>query len=468
MSFVSIAFVAFVVTVFVLYWFVFKSARWQNVLLVVASLVFYGWADWQCVALLMLTAVVTYASARGMTAASSRPVRRALATGNTLINLGILGLFKYFNFFADNFTSLFHLLGMRADVVTLHLLLPVGISFYTFQAIGYTIDVYRRQTDCEHNPVTFMAFLSFFPQLVAGPIERASHLLPQMQRPRTFDYGQAADGMRQMLWGYAKKVIVADSCGQIVDQVWGDVSHTGSVQLLVTGVLFAIQIYGDFSGYSDIAIGCAKLFGIKLSHNFAYPFFACDMRQVWRRWHISLMSWFKDYVYIPLGGSRCQSAWRNHLNLLVVFLLSGLWHGANWTFVLWGGYNALLVMLSPRRPLFSGSAGRLVATVVTFLLFALGFVIFRAPDVHQLGDYMIQMCSGTSGIVYGWHAMAYSALMLLVEWFNRHQQHGLQMAGRGIMRYRACRWLLYYALAMIVIAFYLTANHQTAFIYFRF
>lgn len=465
MSFISIAFVTFLPIVFALYWLLAHVPRWQNALLLFASLFFYGWSDWRCVSLLLVTAVTAYAC--GMVLDKAPAHRKAVLALGIAINLGILCVFKYYNFFAQNVSAALHALGMHPDFVTLNLVLPVGISFYTFQAIGYITDVYRSSIKPERNIVTFTTFLSFFPQLVAGPIERASHLLPQLHAGRRFNRSHAVDGMRQMLWGYVKKVVVADSCGMIVDQVWNNIDGNGSLQLLIAALLFALQIYCDFSGYSDIAIGCARLFGISLSRNFAYPFFATDMRELWRRWHISLMQWFRDYVYIPLGGNRTGHTAHNQFNLFIVFLLSGLWHGAGWTFALWGIYNAMWVMLTPRNFKIK-SQWRPLAMMMTTLIFSIGFIAFRAPDLASLMRYMTHIFACVSGPVYGWHALSYCALALLTEWVMRSRQHGLQLAGHGLMRHRVCRWTLYYLLTLTVIVFFLTARQQTTFIYFRF
>lgn len=345
MSFTSLQFLFFLPLVFSLYWMLRRSVRWQNLLLVVASYVFYGWWDWRFLGLIALTTAASFASGLLLEYYEGHERRRRWITAsNIALNLGILALFKYYNFFADNFAALLLALGLHADLPTLRLILPVGISFYTFQALSYTIDVHRRQLRATRDAVAFFAYISFFPQLVAGPIERATHLLPQMLRARTFKYEAAVDGLRQMLWGFAKKMLVADSCALAVDIIWQSPAEQSALVLAVGAVLFSIQIYGDFSGYSDIAVGCARLFGIQLMQNFRTPYFATSVRDFWRRWHISLMTWLRDYVYIPLGGNRC-SPLRHTLNTLTTFLLSGLWHGAAWTYVLWGLYHGVLVSL---------------------------------------------------------------------------------------------------------------------------
>lgn len=357
----------------------------------------------------------------------------------------------------------------------------MGISFYTFQALSYSIDVYRRKLPASHSIIDVMAFISFFPQLVAGPIERATSLLPQIQKPRHFSAATATTGMRQMLWGLFKKMIVADSCGLIVDRIWTDIPEHHGFALLLAMVLFAFQIYADFSGYSDIAIGCARLFGIKLTTNFKVPYFSRSIREFWRRWHVTLMNWFTEYVYFPLGGSRKGKA-RTVLNTIIVFALSGLWHGANWTFVLWGLYNAFLFI-----PLIITGKGRYKDTIAhgrhwpslkelglmlaTFTLSALGLSLFRAPSLHDFITFITTMLSPSILQVGFGHeirlALAYCALMMLVEWLTRERRFGLDFGDSpsGILRYRWVRWMIYVTLyAYIVIMSGLHSN----FIYFQF
>lgn len=469
MSFVSVTFVVFLVAVFGLYWALGgKRRQWQNALLLVASLVFYGWVEWQLTGLLLLAGLSSWAAGRVIGHAPDKPSASLAFWSAIVLNLGILGLFKYFNFFADNFAAVFTAMGWRVDAVTLRLVLPVGISFYTFQAVAYVVDVRRRTVEACRNVIDYLAFLCFFPQLVAGPIERATSLLPQMRTRRTFDSALAVDGLRQMLWGFVKKVVVADSCGVIVDQVWHNPAAAGMPQLWLASLLFAMQIYADFSGYSDIAIGCGKLFGIRLRRNFDTPFFATNMARLWRRWHMSLMEWFRDYVYIPLGGSR-HGQIRRAVNILIVFLLSGLWHGAAWTFVLWGLFNGVLVLLSKRAKQSSADfrAADLLLMFVTTMLFALTFVAFRAPSTVEAFRYYHLMLTPSWVMPYGWHALAYAMAMLAVEWVSRRRAHGLQIIGHGALAYAPVRWLMYYALVMTVIVFYLSSE-QVAFIYFRF
>lgn len=395
---------------------------------------------------------------------------------NIVINLAILFFFKYYDFFIESFCGLLNSLGIDANWSLLHLILPVGISFYTFQALSYTIDVYRGKMQATHDVMAFLAFLSFFPQLVAGPIERASSLLPQFLRKRGFEYADAVDGLRQILWGLFKKVVVADNCALIVNDIFSCYrDHTG-IELFLAAILFSFQIYGDFSGYSDIAIGTAKLFGIKLTRNFNVPYFSRNIAEFWKRWHITLNTWFVDYVYIPLGGSRCAK-WKVIRNTFVIFLLSGLWHGANWTFICWGLFHALLFV--PLLVLGKSKQGkdvvaesRFLPTVkeviqmsVTFLLVVLGWIIFRAESIAQLQDYMTYMVTGHWLMVptFGKTAFLYALVMIAIEWIHRKKDHGLQLCVSRIPVWG--RFLIYYA---IVAAIVFCRGAESQFIYFQF
>ena len=512
MLFNSFEYLIFLPIVFLLYWFVFDYALrsckhqllWQNLFVVIASYIFYGWWDWRFLILIAITTFLSFLSGIGIEKAPTQRGKKAVMMANIVVNLGILGVYKYYDFFAREFAELF---GIESDFLLLHLILPVGISFYTFQALSYSIDVYRKQIEPTHDIVAFTAFLSFFPQLVAGPIERATNLLPQFQKKRTFDYAQAVDGMRQILWGLFKKIVVADNCAVYVDQVFGDIgAHSGST-LLLAAVLFTFQIYGDFSGYSDIAIGTAKLFGIKLMRNFNVPYFSRDIAEFWRRWHISLTTWFRDYVYIPLGGSRPEVPARLKArgerlearytkaiairNTFVIFLLSGFWHGANWTFVLWGAYHALLfvpllVMNKNRRyrdtvATITLSDGTIKAKwlpsikeagqmLFTFALVLFGLIIFRAESIGQVGTIISTIVSDTTLSVpmlisqyYYIPLFVAIIVMLLFEWFTRNRLHGLEIT---CIPYRWLRWGVY---MLIILALFFSVKTDTPqFIYFQF
>lgn len=369
MQFNSLEFIVFLPIVFAIYWSL-NNRRHQNVLVLAASYLFYGWWEWRFLLLIAITTACSFSS--GLLIQRFCSVRKWICGVNVVLNLAILAVFKYFDFFADNLHALATVLGWHIDAPTLNIVLPVGISFYTFQALSYTIDVYRGRISPTREVVDFFAYISFFPQLVAGPIERATELLPQFQRPRHFDQDQAIDGVWQMLWGAFKKMVIADNCAPLVDAVWAHPHEMGSGWLAMGVLLFAFQIYGDFSGYSDMAIGCARLFGIDLTRNFNYPYFARTIPDFWRRWHISLTTWFRDYVYIPLGGNRCAKPMVMR-NVLLVWLLSGLWHGANWTFVCWGLYHAALLLFYRALKLRGN-------WLLTFVLVLIGWVIF----VHLL------------------------------------------------------------------------------------
>ncbi len=480
MLFNSFDFIIFLPAVFLLYWYVFKSLRGQNLFVVAASYVFYGWWDWRFLLLIALTTFCSYES--GLLLEKSEGNRRRqkiISAANISLNLLILAYFKYCNFFGENFAALLRCFGMEVDWVVLDIMLPVGISFYTFQALSYTVDVYRKKISPTHDIVAFFAFVSFFPQLVAGPIERATNLLPQFTVRRHFDYGKAADGMRQILWGLFKKMVIADNCAIAVNSVFCEHNTLDGFNLLIGGVLFSFQIYGDFSGYSDIATGTAKLFGIKLMRNFNCPYFSRDIAEFWRRWHISLTSWFRDYIYIPLGGSRC-SKWKIARNTLIIFVLSGFWHGANWTFICWGAYNALLFfplfLLGKNRKYTDNVApGRLLPSLneacrmlVTFLLVVTGWIIFRAENITEAWEYIYNMVTKfhLCSIEYGKKPLIYCFLMLTVEWIQRDKAHGMQLsAGGALSKCTAFRWGIYLLLAVFTLIF---AGKSGEFIYFQF
>ena len=379
----------------------------------------------------------------------------------------------------ENFEAMFHSIGYQVDWVTLDIILPVGISFYTFQALSYTIDVYQKKLPATHDVIEFFAYISFFPQLVAGPIERATNLLPQFQMERKFDYSRAVDGMRQMLWGFFKKLVIADNCAYAVNNYWGAYDQLPSFSIFFLGVLFTFQIYCDFSGYSDIAIGTARLFGINLMRNFNFPYFSRSIPEFWRRWHISLMTWFRDYIYFPLGGSRCAK-WKVIRNTILVFFISGLWHGANWTFICWGLYHACLIAFFILLGINTKTKdvvaqGRLLPTakeigqlIVTFLLVIFGWIIFRAENITQLSDIchaMIENQFFDPNYVYGKKYLISAIVMIIIEWLQRDKQHALQLPNNTLFRKRVVRWSLYVGMYLYIISS--TGQSQT-FLYFQF
>jgi alginate O-acetyltransferase complex protein AlgI len=400
--------------------------------------------------------------------------RKILLVLSLTANLSILGFFKYYNFFIDSFVDAFSLFGMELSVSSLNIILPVGISFYTFQTLSYTIDVYRKKLEPTRDIIAFFAFVSFFPQLVAGPIERATSLLPQFYSIRTFDWVKARDGLRQIMWGLFKKMVIADNCGNHVNMIFDNYESLGSGDLLLGTVFFAFQIYGDFSGYSDIAIGTARLFGFNLMQNFAFPYFSRDIAEFWRRWHISLSTWFRDYLYIPLGGSRVSTL-KVIRNVFVIFLVSGFWHGANWTYIAWGFLNALYflpLLLKKRNRVNLGNVaeGRLFVTfrellqvVITFLLICLAWVFFRAETITQAIEYLYHMfTNGFSTIPVHMSIIPLISLLVIMEWFQRHKQHGLEIDKIPLIG----RYVVY----MLIIIFLVesTTEVNIPFIYFQF
>jgi D-alanyl-lipoteichoic acid acyltransferase DltB (MBOAT superfamily) len=431
--------------------------------------------------LLFFTAGVDFLVALGMSRTGSAGRRKLLMGLSLTANLGLLGFFKYYDFFLRNFVEAFTLLGHHMDARPLSIVLPVGISFYTFQSLSYTFDVYRKQLPAIKTPSVFFAFVSFFPQLLAGPIERARHMLPQFGTPRRFDEASAYDGVRQMLWGLFKKVVVADNCAAIVNPVFADHgAHTGGTLLLAL-VLFAFQIYCDFSGYSDIAIGCARLLGFELMRNFAYPYFSRDIAEFWRRWHISLSTWFRDYLYIPLGGNR-RGRGRTMLNVMIIFVVSGFWHGANWTFIVWGAANGLLLlvlMLRGDHHTMTGTVahGRALPTLresaqmlLTFALTCIVWTFFRADSMTQVAEVFRTIASPSLfrfSMPGTLHELLFAGagigVMLVLEWIARERQYGLQLD--GIFR-RPVRFGIYYGLiAMLILMAPLSGGE---FIYFQF
>ena len=492
MLFNSIEFLIFLPIVFAIYWLLRNHLKLQNLFVVLASYVFYGWWDYKFLLLIAFTSLCSYAS--GLLIDKSK---RCIVYGvwcinwakfwlitNIVINLGILAVFKYYDFFVSEFGALF---GISTESLLLRIILPVGISFYTFQALSYSIDVYRGNIKPTRDIVAFFAFISFFPQLVAGPIERATNLLPQFLQKRTFSYEQGVDGMRQILWGLFKKIMVADNCAMYVDQIWSTYDTQSGSTLLLAAILFTFQIYGDFSGYSDIAIGTAKLFGIKLMRNFNNPYFSRDIAEFWRRWHISLTTWFRDYVYIPLGGSRpnvvygvrCTVESKKKLiiarNVMIVFLICGLWHGANWTYLVWGLYNVLLFLplillgKSKRYKDVPLVWKQLPQMLLTFVLVTIGWIIFRAPSVTDAWDVVCNICSGTlwsAPYILPMQEMLFMAIgifvMIGVEWLQRNENHGLVL---DRMNSRVLRYVIYIVLITMILW---KGDSGDAFIYFQF
>lgn len=405
MLFNSIEFLLFLPIVFSLYWFVFnKNLKSQNLLILVSSYVFYGWWDFRFLSLIFLSTLVDYIIGLNIPKQDSKRKQKLLLWFSVLFNLSVLGFFKYYNFFIDSWLDLFSSFGYEIKSVwTLNIILPVGISFYTFQTMSYTIDIYRKKLEPTKDFISFASFVSFFPQLVAGPIERATNLLPQILNKREFKYEQGVQGLRLILWGMFKKVVIADSLAPMVDNIFSNYEDFGGGTLWLGSIYFAFQIYCDFSGYSDIAIGTSKLFGFELMSNFKFPYFSRNIGEFWRRWHISLSTWFRDYLYIPLGGSM-EGRWKSIRNIFIIFLVSGFWHGANWTFIFWGLFHAILFLPSfifntnrkyttsiIAENTFLPSPKEFIQVGVTFILVTIGWVFFRSETIGDSFIYLNQM-----------------------------------------------------------------------------
>lgn len=478
MLFNSFEFLVFLPAVFLIYWFCCPNGRVKNLFLIAASYLFYGWWDVRFLLLIILITVVAFWGVLLIDGRfeGKKRLRTITMASCLVIDFGVLFLFKYFNFFASSFARIISSLGFTPDVPTMDLILPVGISFYTFQAASYVIDVWRGTQKATKDAPAFFVFISFFPQLVAGPIERASNILPQFLRSRRrFTYSRGVSGMKLILWGLFKKMVVADNAAIIVNVIFGTWPEEGTVNLWIGALLFSFQIYGDFSGYSDIAIGSARLFGIDLMKNFSLPYFSKNIAEFWKRWHISLTGWFRDYVYIPLGGNR-KGKKRTIGNTAIVFLVSGLWHGANFTYILWGAYHALLfipgLLLGKRKSEADGRRPRRIVAGtlmmgVTFLLVMIGWVIFRSESVGDSFGYIARMFSHftPSADLKGKIALMWVAMLVILEWLSRGKETPLEFPSRGLFAASWVRWSFCLALAVITVIF---AGNSQEFIYFKF
>ncbi|MEL6588856.1 MAG: MBOAT family O-acyltransferase [Bacteroidota bacterium] len=475
MLFNSIEFAVFLPLTFLLYWFVFqRSLRLQNAFILAVSYLFYGWWDWRFLGLIFISSLADFFIGPALYKAEDQSRRKWLLALSLSINLGILGFFKYYNFFVDSLVGGLSGIGVEASIHTLNIILPVGISFYTFQTLSYSIDIYRKQLQPIEEPIAFFAFVSFFPQLVAGPIERASNLLPQFLKPRSFDYEKAADGTRQILWGLFKKVVVADNLAPHVDVIFANFETEGASTLVMGAIFFAFQIYCDFSGYSDIAIGTAKLFGFDLMINFRTPYFSRDIGEFWRRWHISLSTWFRDYVYIPLGGSRTTKG-RQIWNSLITFTVSGFWHGANWTFIVWGFLNGLYyvpsILLGTAKKRGTVAENRilpsikeLVQMLTTFVLVTFSWIFFRADNLTHAIGYISNLFSASILTMPPSHRapIPFVIILLLIEWAQRGKAHSLEMVHNRAW----FRPVAYAALVLLILLY--GYDDSESFIYFQF
>jgi len=477
MFFNSLAFAIFLPIVFLLYWFVFnKNKSTQNALLILASYYFYSCWDWRFLFLLVFSTFLDYYTGIQIEKGKSENSRKFWFWLSIIVNLGFLGVFKYYNFFAASFSDLLNSAGIKASPILLDVILPVGISFYTFHGLSYVIDIYLKRIKAEYNFVDYSLFVSYFPLLVAGPIERATHLLPQVKVKREFDFEKAKEGIYQIVWGLVKKVVIADTCATYANAIFDNYTSMNSFSLILGAVYFAFQIYGDFSGYSDIALGVSKLFGLDLLRNFNYPYFSRDIAEFWRRWHISLSSWFRDYLYIPLGGSKGGLGMKIR-NTFIIFVVSGFWHGANWTYIAWGFINALyflplLLANSNRNNMdaielrFNFDSVKVFFSILsTFLLTCVAWVFFRAKTITDAvsylkriitdGDFKIQFLANDRN---NYELIAVIAVFVLVEWNNRNKIEPISGKGSTIK--------LAFAIAAIMALG--TFSDYKEFIYFQF
>ena len=479
MYFNSLDFALFLPIVFAIYWIIpSQKIQLQNLILLIASYIFYAFWDWRFLSLLIFSTLSDYFIGLYLSRETKRRNRKILLVLSISINIGLLGFFKYFNFFIENFNTAFSFLGYQFNSFSLSIILPVGISFYTFQTLSYSIDIYRKNIRPTRSIISFAAFVSFFPQLVAGPIERAKNLLPQFFRKRNFNYNEGINGLKQILWGLFKKIVIADNCAIYVNMIFNNSENLGGNTLLLGAILFAFQIYGDFSGYSDIAIGTARLFGFKLMQNFSYPYFSRNIGEFWRRWHISLSTWFRDYLYIPLGGSR-GSISQQIRNILIIFLVSGFWHGAKWTFVFWGFIHAvyflpLLIFKRNRKYIDIVAKKRhfpkfqeVFKICITFGLVVFSWIFFRSENLTQAWNIIYKIISPPYFSMPGfkkYYLFTLIIIFLIIEWNGRESKYAIEnLTGQWKTIYR---FIFYYVITMTVLFF--TNGESEDFIYFQF
>lgn len=482
MLFNSFEFVVFFIIVFFIYYKSYNNLRFQNALLLVSSYVFYGWWDWRFLSLIIISSFSDYFIGRAIDLDNDKKQRKRLLVLSLLINLGILGFFKYYNFFTESFTDFISLFGFESNPALLNIVLPVGISFYTFQTMSYTIDIYRGKMKSTNSLLEFMTFVSFFPQLVAGPIERASHLLPQFGKKREFNLYEFKEGSKQAFWGLFKKIVIADNCAFYANQIFeNSAGYPGSV-LVIGVVLFAFQIYGDFSGYSDIAIGISRMMGIDLMQNFKSPYLAENIQDFWRRWHISLSTWFRDYVYIPLGGSKVDSSIRRSINIIITFTVSGFWHGANWTFIIWGFLHSVFYFIQTGYSrnmksikILPSKIVQIFNVLVTFIAVTFAWIFFRAESFSHAMDYILEIASSSiieNPVGYlklmGSSVKPYVIILSLIylsifEINNRDAKYSFQVG-----QFKAPTRILVYLSLIILIIFFRATDGTIDFIYFQF
>jgi len=478
MLFNSVDYAIFLPIIFISYWIIpNKNYVFQNFLLLIASYFFYSFWDWRFLSLLFSSTVINFLVGQKIYASADLKNRKLLLWLTIIFNLSLLFVFKYFNFFSLSFSSALLKIGLQNSPLILNVILPVGISFYTFHSLSYIIDIYKKRIEVESSFINYAVFVSFFPLLVAGPIERAQHLLPQLRQNRIFDQSKAVDGLRQILWGLFKKIVIADNAARYANEIFDHSSIYSGSTLILGAVFFAFQIYGDFSGYSDIASGTARLFGIELLKNFSFPYFSRDIAEFWRRWHISLTTWFRDYLYIPLGGSK-RGIGITIRNIIIVFLVSGIWHGANWTFIVWGLINAiyiipLIIFNANRHNLDIVSKGKffpsfkdLMRMGITFSLTVFAWIFFRSDNLSSALNYISIIFSDSFFTIPTVLPIIYFCILIvfiLIEWIGREEGYALAK-----IQYRLpkiVRWGLYYTLALTICYF---ADSENQFIYFQF
>jgi D-alanyl-lipoteichoic acid acyltransferase DltB (MBOAT superfamily) len=482
MLFNSLNYAYFLPIVFIVFWFFLKNnLKLQNIFLLAGSYFFYGFWDYRFLFLLVFSTLLDYFSGIKMENSKDPKVRKTWFLISIIVNLGFLGVFKYYNFFIFSFSTFLENFGLKVNAYTINVILPVGISFYTFHGLSYVIDIYNRKIKVEKNIIDYALFVSYFPLLVAGPIERATHLLPQLKQKKIFNYSKSINGLKQILWGLFKKIVIADNCAPLVNDIFYNFENQNGSTLFLGGVLFAFQIYGDFSGYSDIALGSSRLFGIELLKNFNYPYFSRDIAEFWRRWHISLTTWFRDYVYFPLGGSKNGLKW-SIINTFIIFIISGIWHGAGYNYILWGLVNAVFFM-----PLMIFKLNRnnieIVAyhsklpslkeftqIIFTFLLVVITWIFFRITDISDLYQILLKVFSldffkvpaVKDNILFN-TVIFFILFMIIIEFLARRDNFALDKV--FFLPKKWTRWLLYYILILCIIWF---GGSEQQFIYFQF
>jgi alginate O-acetyltransferase complex protein AlgI len=477
MLFNSINFAFFLPIVFFLYWFLAKNYTKQNILLLFASYFFYAYWDYRFLFLLLFSTILDYVTGIKISQSQNSKSKKKWLWISIGINLGLLGFFKYYNFFIDSFSEVLTNFNIHLNSWMLQIILPIGISFYTFHGLSYVIDIYKNKIKPENNFIDYAVFVSFFPLLVAGPVERATHLLPQIQRERKFNYTKAINGLRQILWGLFKKIVIADGCAEYANLIFNDSAHQSGSNLILGALFFSFQIYCDFSGYSDIAIGTARLFGIELLRNFAFPYFSRDIAEFWRRWHISLTTWFRDYLYIPLGGSK-SGTWINIRNIFIIFLVSGFWHGANWTFIIWGFLNALyflplLLLNKNRKNIDTVAQGKILPTIreaiqilTTFSFTVFAWIFFRANNVSHAISYIQGIFNASlfsKPTIFTFPILGLLLFFIIIEWLGREDEYAIKSI--GFKWPKIIRVSFYYLLILLIFLF---MGKEQEFIYFQF